>query len=351
MYDQKPIAALENAWAADPRWQRIRRSYTAEDVVRLRGSIQVEHTLARMGADKLWRLLHTVPFLRALGALTGNQAIQQVQAGLKAIYVSGWQIAGDANTAGHVYPDHSLYPADGAPSLIRRINNALMRADQIQHMEGRNDIDWFAPIVADAEAGFGGTLNTFELVKAMIEAGAAEVHLSGTELAIAHAVAFAPYADMLWCETSTPDLGVAREFAQGVHAQYPGKLLAYNCSPSFNWKRHLDDALIGSFQEKLAEMGYKFQFITLAGFHALNTSMFHLARAYRDEGRAAYARLQEQEFQLERDYGYKAVKHRSFVGAGYFDEVQMAVSGGQVSTAALKGSTEEKQFQVAASPE
>jgi isocitrate lyase len=229
MYDQKPIAALENAWAADPRWQRIRRSYTAEDVVRLRGSIQVEHTLARMGADKLWRLLHTVPFLRALGALTGNQAIQQVQAGLKAIYVSGWQIAGDANTAGHVYPDHSLYPADGAPSLIRRINNALMRADQIQHMEGRNDIDWFAPIVADAEAGFGGTLNTFELVKAMIEAGAAGVHLSGTELAIAHAVAFAPYADMLWCETSTPDLGVAREFAQGVHAQYPGKLLAYNC--------------------------------------------------------------------------------------------------------------------------
>lgn len=433
MYDPKEIEAISQAWEQDPRWKGIERPYGAEDVVRLHGSIQIEHTLARRGAEKLWHLLQTEPLIRSLGALTGNQAIQQVHAGLKVIYVSGWQIAGDGNTAGHMYPDQSLYPADGAPSLIRRINNALVRADQIQHMEDNHDVDWFAPIVADAEAGFGGPLNTFELVKAMIEAGAAGVHLEdqlsslkkcghmggkvlvapsefipklvaarlaadvlgiptvliartdaeganlvrsdidpidrpfltgertvegyyvvkgGTALAIARAVAYAPFADMLWCETSTPDLGVAREFAEGVHAKYPGKLLAYNCSPSFNWKRHLDEAALAGFQEKLADMGYKFQFVTLAGFHTLNTSMFSLAQAYRDEGMAAYARLQEQEFELEREHGYKAVKHQSFVGAGYFDQVQITVSGEEVSTTALKGSTEETQFQMpAAKPE
>ncbi len=417
--------ALDQAWANDKRWQGIERPYVAEDVLRLRGSIQIEHTLARLGAEKLWHLLQTEPFVRSLGALTGNQAVQQVQAGLKAIYVSGWQIAGDMNSAGHMYPDQSLYPVDSAPHLIRRINQALLRADQIQHMDGRSDVDYLAPIVADAEAGFGGPLNTFELTKAMIEAGAAGIHLedqlsslkkcghmggkvlvpiseftpklvaarlaadvlgvstlivartdaqdanlirsdfddvdrafltgertsegffrvkNGTELAIARAVAASPFADMVWCETAEPDLGQAREFAQGVHAKYPGKLLAYNCSPSFNWKLHMDEMGLRTFQDKIAEMGYKFQFVTLAGFHTLNTSMFALARAYRDEGMAAYSRVQEQEFELEREHGYKAVKHQSFVGAGYFDLVQITVQGGDVSTTALKGSTEEKQF-------
>ncbi len=416
---------LDQAWANDKRWKGIQRPYVADDVLRLRGSIQIEYTLARLGAEKLWRLLETEPFVRTLGAMTGNQAVQQVQAGLKAIYVSGWQIAGDMNSAGQMYPDQSLYPVDSAPELIRRINQALLRADQIQHMDGRHDVDYLAPIVADAEAGFGGPLNTFELVKAMIEAGASAIHLedqlsslkkcghmggkvlvpiseftpklvaarlaadvlgvstlivartdaedanlvrgdldqvdhafltgertsegffrvkNGTELAIARAVAAAPYADMVWCETAEPDLGQAREFAQGVHAKYPGKWLAYNCSPSFNWKMHMDESALRTFQDKIAEMGYKFQFVTLAGFHTLNTSMFALARAYCDEGMAAYSRVQEQEFQLEREHGYKAVKHQSFVGAGYFDLVQVTVQGGDVSTTALKGSTEEKQF-------
>ncbi len=429
MHDQQQVQALTVSWANDPRWKGIQRPYSAEDVIRLRGSIQIEHTLGRLGAEKLWRLLQTEPYVRTLGAVTGNQAIEQVQAGLKAIYLSGWQVAGDLNTAGQMYPDQGLYPVDSAPALVRRINNALVRADQIQHMEGRNDVDWFAPIVADAEAGFGGSLNTFELTKALIEAGAAGIHLedqlsslkkcghmggkvlvpaseftpklvaarlaadvlgvptliiartdaedatlirsdfdpidqkfltgtrtvegffgikNGTELSIARALAYAPFVDMLWCETSKPDVGQAREFAQGVLAKYPGKLLAYNCSPSFNWKLHLDQKAMHSFQDKLAEMGYKFQFVTLAGFHALNASMFALARAYKDEGMAAYSRLQDQEFQLERDYGYKAVKHQSFVGAGYFDAVQIAVQGGDVSTSALKGSTEEEQFQVPA---
>lgn len=429
MHDQQQITALSHSWANDPRWKGIQRPYTAEDVIRLRGSVQIEHTLARMGAEKLWRLLQTESHIRTLGALTGNQAIEQVQAGLKAIYLSGWQVAGDMNSAGQMYPDQSLYPVDSAPELVRRVNNALVRADQIQQMEGRSEVDWFAPIVADAEAGFGGPLNTFELTKAMIQAGAAGVHLedqlsslkkcghmggkvlvpasefipklvsarlaadvlgvptliiartdaedatlirsdfdpidqkfltgartvegfygikNGTGLSITRALAYAPYVDMLWCETSKPDMGQAREFAQGVHAKYPGKLLAYNCSPSFNWKLHLDERGMLTFQDKLAEMGYKFQFVTLAGFHALNASMFALARAYKDEGMGAYARLQEQEFQLERDYGYRAVKHQSFVGAGYFDAVQIAVQGGDVSTSALKGSTEEEQFQVPA---
>ncbi len=429
MYDQQEISALTQSWANDARWKGIRRPYTAEDVVRLRGSVQIEYTLAKMGAGKLWRLLQTEPFIRSLGALTGNQAIQQVQAGLKAIYVSGWQIAGDANTAAQMYPDQSLYPVDAAPDLIRRINNALIRADQIQHMEGKNEVDWFAPIVADGEAGFGGLLNTFELTKAMIEAGTAGIHLedqlsslkkcghmggkvlvasqefipklvsarlaadvlgvptviiartdaeganlvrsdmdpadqrfltgerthegyfrirNGAELAVARAVEYAPYADMVWCETAKPDIGEAREFAEGVHAKYPDKFLAYNCSPSFNWKMHMDDKALLTFQDKLAEMGYKFQFVTLAGFHAINQSMFSLARQYCENGMAAYARLQDEEFELEKQHNYKAVKHQSFVGAGYFDMVQITVQGEDVSTTALKGSTEEAQFNMPA---
>jgi isocitrate lyase len=425
MYTQQEIDDLNRRWATDPRWQGITRTYPASEVVRLRGSIRIDHTLARMGAERLWKLLHEQPFLRALGALTGNQAVEQVQAGLPAIYLSGWQVAGDANNALQMYPDQSLYPVDSVPFVIRRINNALLRADQIQHMENTGDVYYLAPIVADAEAGFGGPLNTFELIKSMIEAGAAAVHLEdqlsslkkcghmggkvlvpvsefvhklvaarlaadvldvptliiartdadsahliradfdevdrrfmtgertsegyfvvrgGVEYAVAKACAYAPYADLLWCETSTPDLAEARKFADGVHAQFPGKLLAYNCSPSFNWKRRLDDRTIATFQEQLAGMGYKFQFVTLAGFHTLNASMFDLARHYRDEGMAAYARVQEHEFAMERELGYKAVKHQSFVGAGYFDEIQMAVMGADVSTMALKGSTEEEQF-------
>jgi len=422
---QEQILSLQKSWKEDPRWKEIRRPYQAEEVVRLRGSLRIRHTLAETGARRFWDLLNSEPYVPALGALTGNQAVQQVQAGLKAIYVSGWQVAGDANSAGHMYPDQSLYPVDSAPKVISRINNALARADQIQHMNGGDGTYWFAPIVADAEAGFGGPLNTFELIKSMIEAGAAAVHLEdqlsslkkcghmggkvlvpyavfveklvsarlaadvldvptliiartdakgaqlirsdfedidkpyltgertsegylrvrgGLDFAILRALEYAPYADIVWCETSTPDLGEAREFAQAIREKHPGKMLAYNCSPSFNWKRNLDDATIADFQIRLGEMGYKFQFVTLAGFHSLNASMFELARGYKEEGMSAYCRLQEREFELERDHGYAAIKHQSFVGAGYFDALQMTISGGRSSTVALKGSTEEDQF-------
>ena len=379
-----------------------------------------------MGAERLWQLMNSEPYVHALGAVTGNQAVQQVLAGLKAIYGSGWQVAADANKAGQTYPDQSLYPADSAPALVRRINNALLRADQIQHTLDLGDIYWLAPIVADGEAGFGGTLNTYELTKAMIEAGAAAVHFEdqesslkkcghmggkvvvppsefirkfiaarlatdvldvptvlivrtdanganllksdidpldgpfltgektvegyfqvkgGLEYAIIRGLAYAPYADVVWCETSTPDLGEAREFAQAIHEKFPNKLLAYNCSPSFNWKLHLDDSTIQTFQEELGSMGYKFQFVTMAGFHTLNAAMFELAHAYKTEGMAAYSRLQEHEFNMERDWSYSAVKHQGFVGAGYFDEIQNVISGGETSTAALAGSTEEEQFE------
>lgn len=423
------IQDLNREWQTNPRWKEVKRTYTAEDVVRLRGTIRIEHSLAKIGAERLWKLVSTEPYINALGAQTGNQAVQMVQAGLKAIYLSGWQVAADANLAGLTYPDQSLYPADSAPSLARRINNALQRADQIHSLEGKNGIYWFAPIVADAEAGFGGNLNAYELMKAMIEAGAAGVHFEdqlssmkkcghmggkvlvshssfiqklvaarlaadvagaptvliartdangakllqsdfgevdepfltgevtaegfhrirgGLEIAIARSLEYAPYADLLWCETAKPDVGEAREFAQAIHEKFPGKMLAYNCSPSFNWKRHLDDKTIADFQRHLGQMGYKFQFVTLAGFHSLNTGMFELARGYKKEGMAAYARLQEKEFELEREAGYSAVKHQKFVGAGYFDEIQMVISGGQSSTTALKGSTEEEQFTEAA---
>ncbi|CAG0947156.1 isocitrate lyase [Anaerolineae bacterium] len=425
MHDQDQIIEIQNDWKTNPRWDGITRPYPASEVVRLRGSIQLHYTLATMGATRLWHLLKTEPFVRALGALTGNQAVEMVQAGLKAIYLSGWQVAGDANDALQMYPDQSLYPVSSVPNLIKRLNNALVRADQIQHMQHRDDTYWFTPIFADAEAGFGGPLNTFELIKAMIEAGTAAVHLEdqlsslkkcghmggkvlvttrefipklvaarlasdvlgvptiivartdadganlirsvndpvdekfatgeqtiegyyvvrgGVEYAIAKGRAYAPYADMIWCETGKPDIGEAREFAQGIHEKFPGKLLAYNCSPSFNWKLNLDEKTMRTFQEQLAEMGYKFQFVTLAGFHALNTSMFELAHAYKNEGMLAYSALQEREFELEKQHGYRAVKHQSFVGAGYFDEVQIAITGEQVSTTALKGSTEEAQF-------
>ncbi len=415
---------LAMAWERDSRWQGIERPYTAEDVIRLRGSIQIEYTLARMGAERLWRLLQQDDYVAALGALTGNQAMQQVRAGLKAIYLSGWQVAADANLAGQMYPDQSLYPANSVPAVVKRINQALQRADQIQWSEGGGDIDWFAPIVADGEAGFGGPLNVFELTKAMIEAGAAGVHFedqlasekkcghmggkvliptrqairnlvaarlaadvcgvptviiartdangarlltsdiderdrpfctgertaegffrvrAGLEQAIARGLAYAPYADLLWCETSEPDLDEARRFAAAIHERFPGKMLAYNCSPSFNWKKKLDDTTIAGFQRSLAGMGYKFQFITLAGFHTLNYSMFDLARGYRERGMAAYAELQQAEFAAER-YGYTATRHQREVGTGYFDEVTQVISGGGASTTALSGSTEEEQF-------
>ncbi|MBI3537931.1 MAG: isocitrate lyase [Chloroflexi bacterium] len=430
MKSSQSAADVAKMWNTDPRWKGITRPYSAEDVTRLRGSVVIEHTLARVGAQKFWELLNTRAFVRALSALTGNQAIQQIQAGLEAIYVSGWQVAGDMNDAGQMYPDQSLYPVDSAPNLIRRINNALARADQIAHLENRNGTYWFAPIIADAEAGFGGPLNAFELTKAMIEAGTAAIHFEdqlssakkcghlggkvlvptddfihklisarlaadvldvptiviartdaeaakliranhdpidrpfltgerssegffyvkpGIEYAIAKARAYAPFVEMLWCETSKPDLGEAREFAQGVHEKFPDKMLAYNCSPSFNWKKYLGDKELPVFQEKLAEMGYKFQFVTLAGFHTLNASMFELARAYQHEGMAAYSRVQEHEFAMEREAGYRAVKHQAFVGAGYFDEVQMIVTNGLTTTGALKGSTEEAQFENAPS--
>jgi isocitrate lyase len=408
------------------RWEGIERPYTEDDVERLRGSVCVEHTLARLGAERLWRLLNDEPHVAALGALTGGQAVQMVRAGLQAIYLSGWQVAADANVAGQTYPDQSLYPANSAPALVRRLNQALLRADQIEHAEGNGTgRHWLAPIVADAEAGFGGPLNAFELMRAMIEAGAAGVHfedqlasekkcghlggkvlvptgqfirtlsaarlaadvcdvptvlvartdaLSATLLtsdvderdhefltgertpegyfrveggigsAIARGLAYAPYADLIWCETSTPDLGEAREFADAIRSRFPGKLLAYNCSPSFNWKRHLDDGEIARFQEELGELGYAFQFITLAGFHALNQSMFELARGYRARGMSAYVELQQQEFELE-EVGYTATRHQREVGAGWFDLVAEAVSGGESSTLALRGSTEEAQFE------
>jgi isocitrate lyase len=409
------------------RWAGIERPYTTADVERLRGRFHVEHTLARLGAERLWSLLRSEPYVPALGALTGAQAVQMVRAGLQAIYLSGWQVAADANLGGHTYPDQSLYPANSAPALVRRLNNALLRADQIDASEGKNGTYWLAPIVADAEAGFGGPLNAFELMKAFVEAGAAGVHFedqlssekkcghlggkvlvptghfvrtlvaarlaadvlgvptllvartdalsaslltsdvderdrefltgertpegffrvrSGIEAPIARALAYAPYADLLWCETSTPDLDEAAAFAEAVHARYPGKLLAYNCSPSFNWRKHLDERTIASFQRELAGMGYKFQFVTLAGFHAVCSSMFELARGYAREGMSAYVRLQEQELAAE-EHGYTATKHQREVGAGYFDAVLEAVTGGASSTLALKGSTEEAQFQAA----
>jgi isocitrate lyase len=408
-----------------PRWAGIQRGYTTEDVARLQGSVRIEHTLARRGAERLWSLLHSEDYLPTLGAITGAQAVQMVKAGAKGIYVSGWQVAGDGNLAGQTYPDQSLYPADSVPAMVRRLNNALQRADQIEHQEGKLTRDWFVPIVADAEAGFGGNLNAFELMKAMIEAGAAGVHYedqlasekkcghlggkvlvptsqfirtlqaarlaadvmdvptvliartdadsatlltsdvdpadaefltgerspegffhvrSGLEPAIKRSLAYAPYADLVWFETSTPDLGEAREFAAAIHAEFPGKLLAYNCSPSFNWRKHLDDDQIAGFQQELGQLGYKFQFITLAGFHSLNAAMFELARGYVAEGMPAYVRVQEHEFELE-EHGYTATRHQREVGAGYFDAVAAAISGGQSSTLALRGSTEEAQFE------
>ncbi len=415
---------LEKTWKENPRWKGIIRSYSGNDVAKLAGSLPIEHTLAKRGAEKLWNLLQTEEYVAALGALTGNQAMQMVKAGLKAIYLSGWQVAADANLAGQMYPDQSLYPANSVPCVVCKVNKTLQRADEIHHAEGKNDIDWFAPILADAEAGFGGPLNAFELMKGMIEAGAAGVHFEdqlssekkcghlggkvliptsqfirtltaarlaadvmnvptllvartdadaarlitsdvdprdrpfikgtrtsegffqitgGLEMAIARAVAYAPYADLLWCETSTPDLKEAKKFAEGVHTKFPGKLLAYNCSPSFNWKKNLDDATIAKFQRELAAMGYKFQFITLAGFHALNFSMYELAINYKREGMPAYVRLQEKEF-LEEKTGYTATKHQREVGTGYFDQVSQAISQGTSSTTALQGSTESAQF-------
>jgi len=416
---------LRNDWDHNPRWSGIERPYTSEDVVKLRGSIHIEHTLARLGSERLWRLFGEEPYIAALGALTGNQAIQQVQAGLKAIYLSGWQVAGDANLAGEMYPDQSLYPANSVPAVVRAINNAFTRADQLHHAEGHNHIHWFAPIVADAEAGFGGPLNAFELMKALITAGAAAVHLEdqlasakkcghmggkvlvparefiqkliaarlaadildvptvliartdansarlltsnfdetdrpfigegrtpegflqfrgGIDAAVARGLAYAPYADLLWCETSEPDISEARRFADAIHAQFPGKYLAYNCSPSFNWKGKLDSTTIAKFQKELGAMGYKFQFVTLAGFHSLNLSMFELAQGYAQAGMTAYAELQEREFRCSDTNGYSAVKHQRFVGTGYFDQIANTIAGGMSSTAALKGSTEEEQF-------
>ncbi len=428
MNRNEAAAEMEQAWQKEARWQGIRRPYSAADVVRLRGTVQIEYTLARRGAERLWELMQTRPFVRALGAVTGNQAVQMVHAGLQAIYLSGWQVAADGNTIGHTYPDQSLYPVDSAPELARRLNSALLRADQIAALQGREGVDYVVPIVADAESGFGGPLNTYELMKSMIEAGASGVHFEdqlssakkcghmggkvlvpasefitklsaarlaadvlgvptvliartdadsatllrsdidpldqpfltgersfegfyyikgGLDYAIARGLAYAPYADVVWCETAKPDLGEAREFAQAIHEKFPGKFLAYNCSPSFNWRRNLDEKTIATFQEKLGEMGYKFQFVTLAGFHTLNLSMFELANGYRDEGMAAYARVQEREFELEREHGYAAAKHQSFVGAGYFDEIQLILTQGQSSTTALSGSTEEAQFEAA----
>jgi isocitrate lyase len=423
MADQR-AKQLQESWELDNRWKGIHRPYTAEDVIRLRGSIDIEHTLARKGSEKLWKLLNEESYINALGALTGNQAVQQVKAGLKAIYLSGWQVAADANLSGHMYPDQSLYPANSVPSVVKRINQALQRADQITHGEGDHSIDWFAPIVADAEAGFGGQLNCFELMKGMIEAGASGVHFedqlssekkcghlggkvllptqtatrnliaarlaadvmgvptvlvartdanaadlitsdvdptdapfitgertsegffrtkAGIDQAIARGLAYAPYADLIWCETSEPNIEEARRFAEAIHEKFPGKLLAYNCSPSFNWEAKLDKNTIANFQEELGKMGYKFQFVTLAGFHALNHSMFELARGYKDRGMAAYSELQQAEFASEK-HGYTATRHQREVGTGYFDQVSMVITGGTSSTTALKGSTEEAQF-------
>ncbi len=422
--DAREALTLQREWEGDERWRGIERTYDAEAVVRLRGSIRVEHTLARDGAEKLWQLLHDEEPVRALGAMTGGQAVQMAKARLRAIYLSGWQVAADANLTGQTYPDQSLYPSNSAPALVRRLNNALLRADRIDWSEGRSETDYQLPIVADAEAGFGGALNAFELMTQMIEAGAAGVHYEdqlaaekkcghlggkvlvptsqfvrtlnaarlaadvagvrsilvartdalsatlltsdvdpvdaefltgertaegffhvrpGIEAPIARGLSYAPYADVLWCETSTPDLGEARDFADAIHDRYPGKLLAYNCSPSFNWSKHLGADEIAAFQRELAAMGYRFQFVTLAGFHALNASMFELARGYAEEAMSAYVRVQEREFELEQA-GYTATRHQREVGAGYFDRVAQAVSGGASSTLALVGSTEEAQF-------
>jgi len=415
---------LQHDWNSNPRWAGITRGYTGADVVRLRGTVAIEHSLARLGAEKLWGYLHNEPFVNALGALTGNQAMQQVKAGLKAIYLSGWQVAADANVAGEMYPDQSLYPANSVPLVVKRINNTLLRADQLNHAEGNDSVDYLQPIVADAEAGFGGVLNAFELMKAMIEAGAAGVHFEdqlasvkkcghmggkvlvptreaveklqaarlaadvsgvptlivartdaeaadlltsdidpndqpfitgertvegfyktrpGIDQAISRGLAYAPHADLVWCETGKPDLAFARKFAEAIHAKFPGKLLAYNCSPSFNWKKNLDDATIARFQKELAAMGYKFQFITLAGFHSLNYSMFNLAYGYARNQMSAFVELQEAEFAAA-DRGFTAVKHQREVGTGYFDAVTQTIQGGTSSTTALKGSTEEEQF-------
>ena len=420
---EQQVAALEKDWAENPRWKGIKRSYSAADVVRLRGSLQVEHTLAKRGSEKLWNLLHTEPFVNTLGALTGNQAMQQVKAGLKAIYLSGWQVAGDANLAGEMYPDQSLYPANSVPMVVKRINNTFTRADQIQWSEGKNDTDFFAPIIADAEAGFGGVLNAFELMKSMIDAGAAGVHFedqlasvkkcghmggkvlvptreavaklnaarlaadvmgtptlviartdaeaadlvtsdvddndkpfltggrtvegffrttAGLEQAISRGLAYAEVADMVWCETGKPDLAYAKRFADAIHAKFPGKMLAYNCSPSFNWKKNLDDSTIAKFQHELGLMGYKFQFITLAGFHSLNYSMFNLAHGYARNNMTAFVELQEAEFAAA-EKGFTAVKHQREVGTGYFDAVTTTIER-EASTGALKGSTEDEQF-------
>ncbi|PGZ87155.1 MULTISPECIES: isocitrate lyase [unclassified Bacillus (in: firmicutes)] len=421
---EKRIAELQESWELDSRWNGITRTYTAEDVIKLRGSIDIEQTLAKKGAEKLWKLLNEESYVNALGALTGNQAIQQVKAGLKAIYLSGWQVAADANLSGQMYPDQSLYPANSVPAVVKRINQAFQRADQIQYVEGGEEIDYFAPIMADAEAGFGGQLNVFELMKSMIEAGAAGVHFedqlssekkcghlggkvllptqtavrnlisarlaadvmgvptlivartdadaadlitsdidpvdkqfitgertpegfyrtkAGLDQAIARGLAYAPYADLVWCETSEPNLEDAKRFADAIHAKFPGKLLAYNCSPSFNWKKKLDDETIETFQQQIAAMGYKFQFVTLAGFHALNFGMFELARNYKDRGMGAYSELQQAEFASEQ-FGYTATRHQREVGTGYFDQVAQIITGGTSSTTALKGSTEEQQF-------
>ncbi len=423
MLNGNQVVEIEREWEG-PRWEGVTRPYSAEDVARLRGSVRIEHTLARMGAERLWELMRERPYVRALGALTGNQAVQQVKAGLEAIYLSGWQVAADANLAGQMYPDQSLYPANSVPHVVKRINQALQRADQIDRAEDRNGTYWFAPILADAEAGFGGALNVFELMKAMIESGAAGVHFedqlasekkcghmggkvllptaqairnlisarlaadvmgvptvivartdadgadlitsdvdpadaefltgertmegfyrtrAGLEQAIARGLSYAPYADVVWCETSKPDLEQARQFAEAIHEKFPGKLLAYNCSPSFNWKKNLSEEDIATFQEQIGEMGYKFQFITLAGFHTLNYAMFDLADQYRKRGMAAYSELQQREFDAE-EHGYTATKHQREVGAGYFDEVAQVVAGGMASTTALTGSTEAMQF-------
>ncbi|HEX4633038.1 MAG TPA: isocitrate lyase [Gemmatimonadales bacterium] len=426
----RDIAALERRWANDPRWTGIKRDYSAADVVSLRPSLRIEHSLARAGADRLWHQLETTPFVQTFGALTGAQAVQMVKAGLQAIYLSGWQVAADANLSGQTYPDQSLYPSNSVPALVKRLNQALMRADQIERAEsGHAHLDWYAPILADAEAGFGGPLHAFELMKQMIDAGAAGVHFEdqlasekkcghlggkvlvptqqfiktlvaarlaadvldvptlivartdalsatlltsdvdprdqgfltgdrtpegyfrvrdGLEPVIVRALAYAPYADLLWFETSTPDLEEARLFAEAIHAKFPGKRMAYNCSPSFNWKQHLGDAEIAGFQESLAQMGYKFQFITLAGWHLLGLHTFDLARAYRDEGMTAYVRLQQEEFAREAE-GYTATRHQREVGAGYFDRVLAAVTGGEASTSALQGSTETEQFRATGS--
>jgi isocitrate lyase len=421
---EEPKTTIERDWENNSRWDGITRDYTAEDVLRLRGSIAIQYTLAELGAERLWELLGSEPFVSSLGALTGNQAIQQVRAGLKSIDLSGWQVAADANLAGQMYPDQSLYPSNSVPQVVKRINQALQRADQIDHSEGRHETHWFAPIVADAEAGFGGALNAFELMKLMIEAGAAGVHFEdqlasekkcghmggkvllptaqfirtltaarlaadvcgvptlvvartdansatlltsdiderdrpfvtgertpegffvikgGVEMAIARGLAYAPYADLIWMETSTPDIAEARRFAEAIHAQFPGKMMAYNCSPSFNWAKKLSAEEIAGFQRELGALGYKFQFVTLAGFHALNYSMFQLARQYKEEGMTAYSRLQQSEFAAE-EHGYTATKHQHEVGTGYFDEVMKVISQGQSSTTALSGSTEAAQF-------